>query len=107
MVRYNVEVSNTGNVLLNNANLVSNIDPSLSGNFTALSDGLDVGEVVVFSSNVTFNNTMIRAGQINISSNVSAHSVIANLTASSAKTFMPTQCTNNDTVRECACLGCV
>lgn len=99
VVTYQVVVTNQGNILLGNTNLVSNVVPALT-NQSALLDGLDVGEVVVLQSNITYNNSMIRAGNMSLSTNVTATGVTANVSATSAATIYPRRCANNDTVRE-------
>lgn len=97
---YTVTVANTGNIQLSGINVASDVDPALTYNTSALADGLSVGEVVVMQSNITYNNTMIRAGTKRLSTNVSASSVTTSVNATSYATVTPQRCTNNDTIRK-------
>lgn len=104
IVTYRVVVSNQGNVVLTNVSVISNVAPGLTYNQSALDDGLSVGEEVVMQSNITFNNTMIRAGNMKLSTNATAKSVTANVSSTSFATIVPQRCVSNNTVRKYAVL---
>lgn len=88
---------NTGNVILNDVQISSNVLPPLSYNATAVADSLSLGEVVVLESNITYNNTMIRAPNMVLWTNITATSAAENKTFTSQKTVAPNRCTVNTT----------
>lgn len=90
-------VTNIGNVVLRDVVIASNVLPPLSFNATAVADSLSLGEVVVMESNITFNNSMIRAPNAVLWTNITATSAAGNWTASASITVVPNRCVSNNT----------
>jgi hypothetical protein len=90
-----VTITNAGNVILSNVQITSTVP--LSYNTTAVADSLSLGEVVVLESNITYNNTMIRAPNMVLWTNITTTSAAANKTTSAQITVMPNRCTVNTT----------
>lgn len=94
---YRVTITNAGNVILSDVQITSNVLPPLSYNTTAVADSLSLGEVVVLDSNITYNNTMIRAPDMVLWTNITTTSAAANKTTSAQITVMPNRCKVNTT----------
>jgi uncharacterized repeat protein (TIGR01451 family) len=96
-VTYRVKIANPGNVAIRDVQYTSNAQPALSGNTSAIADSLSLGEEVVLESNITYNNTMIRAPNVVLWFNVTANSSAGPITKSVHVTVAPTRCTVNTT----------
>jgi hypothetical protein len=106
-VVYNVDVVNTGNVLLTDVAISTNLSDTLTStdldyNTTALADGLDAGERLVLVRNFTYTtNADIRKPNVTVTVIISGAGADVNRTWQANTTIVPNRCRNNDTVREC------
>jgi hypothetical protein len=96
-VTYRVKLANPGNVIIRDVQYTSNVAPALSGNTSAIADSLSLGEEVVLESNITYNNTMIRAPDMVLWFNVTANSSAGVTTTSWQVTITPTRYPVNTT----------
>ena len=94
---YRVKLANPGNVIIRDVQYTSNVAPALSGNTSAIADSLSLGEEVVLESNITYNNTMIRAPDMVLWFNVTANSSAGVTTTSWQVTITPTRYPVNTT----------
>lgn len=96
-VTYRVKISNPGNVILKSVQIVSNVEPALSYNESAIADNLSLSEEVVLESNITYNNSMIRDVNMVLWANVTATSAAGNTSKNVPVTITPGRCTVNAT----------
>lgn len=106
-VVYNVEVVNTGNVLLTDVAINTNLSDTLASsaleyNTTALADGLDAGERLVFVRNFTYTtNADIRKSNVTVTVSITGVGADRNRTWQATTTIVPNRCRSNDTIRKC------
>jgi hypothetical protein len=74
-------------------------------NATALADDLSLGEAVTMEANITYNNSMIRAPDMTLWTNITATSAAENETVTSSIKIIPTRCQTNSTSCKYCCRG--
>lgn len=94
-VTYRVTVKNTGNVILKDVQISSSVP--LEYNATEVTNDLNVNEEVVMEANITYNNSMIRAPDMLLWTNITAMSAAENETRTSSIKITPQRCTVNTT----------